>query len=139
MLEEVRQLESTAVAEIQAATDEKAIAELRVRLLGRKSPLRQTMGQIGKLPADQRPALGQVAGQAQRAIQAAFEARETELRREADASSALDVTHPGRRPLSGSAHPLTRLTDELTTIFEGMGFDIADGPDAEDEYHNFDA
>ena len=80
MIEEVRQLESTAVAEIQAAADDKALADLRVRHLGRKSPLRQAMGQIGKLPADQRPALGQVAGQAQTAIQAAFAAKEPELR-----------------------------------------------------------
>ena len=139
MIEEVRQLESTAVAEIQAAADDKALADLRVRHLGRKSPLRQAMGQIGKLPADQRPALGQVAGPARKAIQAAFAAKETELRRAADAGSALDVTLPGRRPLAGSAHPLTQLTDELTAIFEGMGFDVADGPEAEDEYHNFDA
>ena len=57
----------------------------------------------------------------------------------ADSASALDVTLPGRRPLLGCAHPLSQLTDELIGIFQGMGFDVADGPEAEDEYHNFDA
>ena len=139
MLDEVQQIESKAVAEIQAAQDEKTLEELRIRHLGRKSPLRLVMGQIGQLPATERPASGQIAGQAQKAIQQAFDDKEMALRQAADAGSALDVTLPGRRPLLGRAHPLAQLTDELVNVFQGMGFDIADGPEAEDEYHNFDA
>jgi len=115
------------------------LEELRIRHLGRKSPLRLVMGQIGQLPATERPASGQIAGQAQKAIQQAFDDKEMALRQAADAGSALDVTLPGRRPLLGRAHPLAQLTDELVNVFQGMGFDIADGPEAEDEYHNFDA
>lgn len=139
MLDEVQQIESKAVAEIQAAQDKKTLEELRIRHLGRKSPLRLVMGQIGQLPATERPASGQIAGQAQKAIQQAFDDKEMALRQAADAGSALDVTLPGRRPLLGRAHPLAQLTDELVNVFQGMGFDIADGPEAEDEYHNFDA
>jgi phenylalanyl-tRNA synthetase alpha chain len=139
MLDEVQQIESKAVAEIQAAQDEKTLEELRIRHLGRKSPLRLVMGQIGQLPTTERPASGQIAGQAQKAIQQAFDDKEMALRQAADAGSALDVTLPGRRPLLGRAHPLAQLTDELVNVFQGMGFDIADGPEAEDEYHNFDA
>ena len=139
MLDEVQQIESKAVAEIQAAQDEKTLEELRIRHLGRKSPLRLVMGQIGQLPATERPASGQIVGQAQKAIQQAFDDKEMALRQAADAGSALDVTLPGRRPLLGRAHPLAQLTDELVNVFQGMGFDIADGPEAEDEYHNFDA
>lgn len=139
MLDEVQQIESKAIAEIQAAQDEKTLEELRIRHLGRKSPLRLVMGQIGQLPATERPASGQIAGQAQKAIQQAFDDKEMALRQAADAGSALDVTLPGRRPLLGRAHPLAQLTDELVNVFQGMGFDIADGPEAEDEYHNFDA
>ncbi len=139
MLEEVQQIESKAVAEIQAAEDEKILEELRIRHLGRKSPLRLVMGQIGQLPAAERPASGQIAGQAQKAIQQAFDDKEMALGQAAEAGSALDVTLPGRRPLLGRAHPLAQLTDELVNVFQGMGFDIADGPEAEDEYHNFDA
>ncbi len=139
MLDEVRQLESAAVEAIQVAGDDKVLADLRVRHLGRKSPLRQIMGKIGQLPPAERPALGQVVGEAQKAIQLALDARDLALRQVAEAESAIDVTLPGRRPLAGSAHPLTRLTDQLVTIFQGMGFDVAEGPEVEDEYHNFDA
>ena len=139
MLDEIQQIESKAVAEIQAAQDEKTLEELRICHLGRKSPLRLVMGQIGQLPATERPASGQIAGQAQKAIQQAFDDKEMALGQAAEAGSALDVTLPGRRPLIGRAHPLAQLTDELVNIFQGMGFDIADGPEAEDEYHNFDA
>ena len=139
MLDEIQQIESKAVAEIQAAQDEKTLEELRIRHLGRKSPLRLVMGQIGQLPATERPASGQIAGRAQKAIQQAFDDKEMALGQAAEAASALDVTLPGRRPLIGRAHPLAQLTDELVNVFQGMGFDIADGPEAEDEYHNFDA
>ena len=139
MLDEVRQLESAAVEAIQVAGDDKVLADLRVRHLGRKSPLRQIMGKIGQLPLPDRPALGQVVGEAQKAIQLALDARDLALRQMAEAESVIDVTLPGRRPLAGSAHPLTQLTDQLVTIFQGMGFDVAEGPEVEDEYHNFDA
>ena len=79
MLDEIQQIESKAVAEIQAAQDEKTLEELRIRHLGRKSPLRLVMGQIGQLPATERPASGQLAGQAQKAIQQAFDDKEMAL------------------------------------------------------------
>jgi phenylalanyl-tRNA synthetase alpha chain len=139
MLEEVRYLASVAVGEIDAAQDDKALEALRVHHLGRKSRLRQIARQIGHLPTAQRPALGEATGHAQKAIQQALDDKALALRQVAEAASALDVTLPGRRPLLGCAHPLSQLTDELIGIFQGMGFDVADGPEAEDEYHNFDA
>ena len=139
MLEEVRYLASVAVEEIEAARDDKALEALRVHHLGRKSQLRQIARQIGHLPAAQRPTLGEATGRAQKAIQQALDNKALALRQVAEAASALDVTLPGRRPLLGCAHPLSQLTDELIGIFQGMGFDVADGPEVEDEYHNFDA
>ena len=139
MLEEVRQLASVVVAEIAAVQDDKALEALRVHHLGRKSRLRQIARQIGHLPAAQRPALGEATGRAQQAIQQALDDKALALRQMAESASALDVTLPGRRPLLGCAHLLSQLTDELISIFQGMGFDVADGPEAEDEYHNFDA
>ena len=139
MLKEVQQLASEAVEEIEAAQDDKTLEALRVRHLGRKSRLRQIARQIGQQPAAQRPALGETTGRAQKAIQQALDNKALALRQVAEATSALDVTLPGRRPLLGCAHPLSQLTDELIAIFQGMGFDVADGPEAEDEYHNFDA
>ena len=139
MLEEVRQLAAVAVEEIEAAQDDKALEALRVHYLGRKSRLRLIARQIGQQPATERPALGEATGRAQQAIQQALDDKALALRQTADSASALDVTLPGRRPLLGCAHPLSQLTDELIGIFQGMGFDVADGPEAEDEYHNFDA
>lgn len=139
MLEELQKLQKAAVEEIQGVADLSVLEDLRVRYLGRKSPLRHIMGQIGQLPADQRPQLGQAAGATQKAIQAALDSQQHQLREAAEAGTRIDVTLPGRRPRYGSLHPLAQLTDELTDVFQGMGFDLADGPEAEDEYHNFDA
>ncbi len=139
MLEQLHELQKAAVEDIQRAADLSVLEELRVRYLGRKSQLRHIMGQIGQLPADQRPQLGQAAGGAQKAVQAALDARQRDLQEAADAHAHLDVTLPGRSPRRGALHPLAQLVDELSDIFRGMGFDLADGPEAEDEYHNFDA
>lgn len=139
MLEDLQELQKVAVEDIQHAADLTVLEDLRVRYLGRKSQLRHIMGQIGRLPADQRPQLGQAAGRAQSAIQNALEARHQSLQEAIEAESQIDVTLPGRPPRRGSLHPLSQLIDELSDVFRGMGFDLADGPEVEDEYHNFDA
>ncbi|MBT4500917.1 MAG: phenylalanine--tRNA ligase subunit alpha [Gemmatimonadetes bacterium] len=138
MLEEVERLREAAVAEIEAAAGEQELDDLRVRHLGRKSPLRTVMSSIGSLPPAERPALGQIAGDAQKAIQQALEQRQLALQDDSG-TDAIDVTLPGRLPRMGVLHPLTRLIEELTDVFRGMGFSQAEGPDIEDEYHNFDA
>ena len=139
MLEDLQELQKAAVEDIQHAADLTVLEDLRVRYLGRKSQLRQIMGQIGRLPADQRPQLGQAASSAQSAIQNALDTRHQSLQESIEAESHIDVTLPGRAPRRGSLHPLSQLIDELSDVFRGMGFDLADGPEVEDEYHNFDA
>ena len=139
MLEDLQELQKAAVEDIQHAADLTVLEDLRVRYLGRKSQLRQIMGQIGRLPADQRPQLGQAAGSAQSAIQNALDTRHQSLQESIEAESHIDVTLPGRAPRRGSLHPLSQLINELSDVFRGMGFDLADGPEVEDEYHNFDA
>ena len=138
MLEEVERLREAAVAEIEAAVGEQELDDLRVRHLGRKSQLRTVMSRIGSLPPAERPALGQVAGAAQKAIQQALEQRQFALQ-DGSGVDSIDVTLPGRLPRMGVLHPLTQLIEELTDVFRGMGFAQAEGPDIEDEYHNFDA
>jgi phenylalanyl-tRNA synthetase alpha chain len=137
-LERLASLQQAALAEITAAPDATQVDGLRVKHLGRRSELRLIMGQIGALPAAERPALGKAAGQTQRALQEALEARAAALAGPAT-EPAFDVTLPGRRPAMGRLHPLARLMDELVDVFRGMGFELADGPEVEDEYHNFDA
>jgi phenylalanyl-tRNA synthetase alpha chain len=138
MLEELEELCRQALAEIAAAAQLPALEELRVRHLGRRSRLRQIMGQLGALPPDQRPALGAASGRVQKAIQEALDQRQTALQ-EAAESDSLDVTLPGHRPRSGRLHPLNSLAEELSSIFQRLGFAVVDGPEVEDEYHNFDA
>ena len=139
MLEEIEALCEAVLGEISSVPNIGALEEIRVRHLGRKSRLREIMSQIGDLPSEQRPALGQASGTVQKAIQQALEQRQVALQEAVELSSGIDVTLPGRRPLSGKLHPLTRLTEELVAVFQGMGFSVADGPEIEDEYHNFDA
>ena len=139
MLEEIEKLRDAALAEIASAADSAALEELRVRYLGRRSRLREIMSGIGALSPAERPQIGQASGAAREAIQDALEGRQQALQDVAEGDAGVDMTLPGRRPLAGRLHPLTRLTDELTGIFERMGFIVADGPEVEDEYHNFDA
>jgi len=139
MLDEIADLLEQALTGIASASDEKSLEEVRVRFLGRRSRLREILSGIGKLPGDQRPAVGQASGTAQKAIEAALAARQQALAGAAEATDTIDVTLPGRRHPIGALHPLTRIADDLVSLLAGMGFSVADGPEVEDEYHNFDA
>ena len=139
MLNEIEILKAHAEEVIAAAKDEKALEDARVQLTGRRSRLREIMSGIGSLPAKQRPAAGQAGGELRSAIEQALESRRRQLKAESKAEEALDVTLPGRKPANGKLHPLTRVANEVIDILRGMGFAIADGPEIEDEYHNFDA
>lgn len=139
MLEEIEELRRQALAEIAAAAQLQALEELRVRHLGRRSRLREIMSQLGTLAAEQRPAVGAASGGAQKAIQEALDQRKTSLQEAAEAGTAVDLTLPGHPPLSGHLHPLNSLAEELSAVFQRLGFSVVDGPEIEDEYHNFDA
>ena len=139
MVPDIDQLQREAVAAIRAAGDLKALEELRVRYTGRRSQLRQILGSIGSLPADERRSVGQSASRAQKDIEAALGERQQVLKLEQEAGDTLDVTLPGRPPRQGQPHPLSATADELVDALRHMGFAVADGPEVEDEYHNFDA
>ena len=139
MLEEIADLEKQALTTIADAGDEQSLEEARVQFFGRRSRLRQILSGIGKLPGDQRRSVGQAAGAAQKAIESALAARQQALAAAAEAGDAIDVTLPGRRRRAGAPHPLTQIIDDLVSVLAGMGFSVADGPEVEDEYHNFDA
>lgn len=139
MVPHIDRLRQEAVRAIADAGDLKALEELRIRTTGRRSPLRQILGSIGGLPADERRSVGQSAGRAQKDIEAALGERRQVLELEQEAGDALDVTLPGRPPRQGQPHPLSATADELVDALRHMGFAVADGPEVEDEYHNFDA
>ncbi|RGQ35077.1 phenylalanine--tRNA ligase subunit alpha [[Clostridium] leptum] len=117
--------------------------ELRVRFLGKKGELTGILKQMGKLSPEERPVIGQLANEVRSWIETDIETRLTEIKASQMAarleSEKLDVTLPGKRPQFGAKHPLSIVLDEIKEIFIGMGFEIADGPEVETDYYNFEA
>src|SRR5271166_1161678 len=131
------------LADVGAAADLAQLDEMRVRLLGKKGLLTEQLKGLGALPAGERPAAGQRINDAKASIQAAIEARHAELEAAAQArelaSGAIDVTLPGRGQERGSMHPVTRARLRIEQIFQQAGFQVATGPEVEDDFHNFEA
>jgi len=141
--EQLDKLTAEALAAIEAAEDLRALDDIRVRYLGKKGELTAQLKQLGKLPPEQRREAGQVINEAKIRVQAALDARrETLERAELDARLAaetIDVTLPGRGQDIGGLHPVTRTLERIRELFESIGFDVAEGPEIEDDYHNFEA
>ena len=128
---------------VSASADVAALDEVRVQLLGKKGVLTEQLKSLGKLSAAERPLAGQKINEAKLVIQAALEARRARLEEAAlDAElarGALDVSLPGRGQGEGSLHPVTRTRLRIESIFLQAGFQIATGPEVEDDFHNFEA
>ncbi|OFE11989.1 phenylalanine--tRNA ligase subunit alpha [Pseudohongiella acticola] len=133
----------TALQAIDATTDERALEQLRVDYLGKKGQLTDLLKGLGKLPAEQRPAAGESINIAKRRIQEALDARRETLVAQAMesqlAQETIDVTLPGRRQSAGGLHPVSRTIDRIQRLFESVGYSVAEGPEIEDDYHNFEA
>ena len=116
-----------------------ALETLRVEFLGRKGRLAQIMGQLPSVAPADRPAVGKKANEVKAACQALFEAKSQTLLAQAEAKAlgSFDPTLPGRLPWQGSLHPDTLVMEEICTIFQGLGFDIAAGPEVEVDRYNF--
>jgi phenylalanyl-tRNA synthetase alpha chain len=114
-----------------------------VRYLGKKGLLTEQLKQLGKLPEAERPQAGQAINVAKQLVQDAIEARKLTLQeaalRSALAAERIDVTLPGRGQRSGGLHPVTRTLQRIEQLFASMGFESVDGPEIEDDYHNFEA
>jgi len=125
-------------AALAAVKDEKALEELRVKYLSRKGILPALMGELGKVPVEEKPAVGKTMNLVKNQIAAAF-AEVAEKLSDGSEAAAIDVTLPGRMRAEGHQHPITQVMEECVEIFRRMGFVVADGPDLEDVWHNFDA
>ncbi len=112
-------------------------------VLGRKAPVSEVQRSIGSLPEDERRELGRLTNEVLAELRAEVENRRAELEGGADtgllSGDAVDVTLPGRRPRPGSLHPLTLVEDRMVDVFTRMGYRVAEGPEIEDEWHNFEA
>ncbi len=136
-------IEKNAFAELESAADLKEIDGIRVKYLGKKGELTNILKQMGKLSAEERPVIGQLANQIRADIEEKIEAQksalEAKLLDQQLAGETIDVTMPGKKQELGKKHPLTLVLDEIKEIFMGMGFDIAQGPEVELDYYNFEA
>ena len=143
MATELEQVLSEAEAAVEAAADLRALDEVRVRYLGKNGVFTEQLKQLGGLPKEERPAAGQAINRAKQALQKSIEARREALEEaalnERLAAERIDVSLPGRDSGTGGLHPVTRTMKRIGEIFGGAGFRVAEGPEIEDDYHNFEA
>ena len=134
-------LTAEARAEVAAAPDGAALESVRVRWLGKKGTFTEQLKELGRIPAAERPAAGARINEAKQELTHAIEARRAALERaEVEKKlieGRLDVTLPGRGEEPGGLHPVTRARLRIETLFRRAGFDVASGPEIEDDFHNF--
>ena len=140
-MENPEQLKDALLADVAAAGDLDSLEQLRVSALGRKGRITDLMKGLGALDPDERRATGQALNQVKEAVQSAIDARKADLEDAAlDArlvDEAVDVTLPVDIGGQGRLHPISQTLDEVIAIFGEMGFSVAEGPDIEDDFHNF--
>ncbi len=128
---------------IDTANDLTELDKVRVHFLGKKGVLTQQMQALGKLPAEQRRDVGKVINIAKQSVQKAIESRHETLKaaelNARLAAEAVDVTLPGRGQQNGGLHPVTRTLHRIEALFTQLGFEIAEGPEIENDYYNFEA
>ncbi|HEX5664041.1 MAG TPA: phenylalanine--tRNA ligase subunit alpha, partial [Xanthomonadaceae bacterium] len=142
-MSEIESLSKQAVADIAAAQSPDALEGLRVSLLGKHGSVTALLKSLGTLPAEQRKAAGEEINRARDAIGAALAARKLALDDAALdarlATETIDVTLPGRDAGRGGLHPISRTIERMENIFARLGYELADGPEIEDDWHNFEA
>jgi len=125
------------------ARDLQALDQVRVQYLGKKGALTEYLKSLGQLPPEERPKVGEAVNRAKQTLQAAIDARRTDLEGQAIqarlAAEKIDVTLPGRGQRSGGLHPVTRTLQRIQSLFAQAGFTVVEGPEIEDDYHNFEA
>lgn len=143
MLEEIRLLVKKATSEIQAATDLQTIIDYKVSYLGKKGQLTEYLKNLGSLSNEEKPKAGQIINQAKQELQTIINQKTEALKLEQVntklAAETIDVTLPGRGRAPGSLHPIAISRSRIEKIFTQMGFAIVEGPEIEDDYHNFEA
>ena len=143
MKERLEAMKAEALGRLAEVSDPGRLNELRVHYLGKKGQLTEILRGMGSLPPEERPEIGRIANEVRAAIeaviaemQARFEREETAERLKAE---TIDVTLPGRAPRIGAVHPLMKVQQEIEDIFLGMGYAIAEGPEVETDFFNFEA
>ncbi|MCQ4271111.1 phenylalanine--tRNA ligase subunit alpha [Pseudomonas kuykendallii] len=142
-MENLDALVSQALEAVQHSEDINALEQIRVLYLGKKGELTQVMKTLGDIPAEERPKVGALINAAKERVQDALNARKAGLESAALsarlAAERIDVTLPGRGQTTGGLHPVTRTLERIEELFADIGYDVAEGPEIEDDYHNFEA
>jgi phenylalanyl-tRNA synthetase alpha chain len=140
---DIDELVKKAKAAIQKAMDLTGLDQVRIDYLGKKGQLTQLLKQLGKLPAEERPKAGEAINKAKELLQEAIETQRNKLQQaqleSRLASESVDITLPGRGNLPGGLHPITLTLQKIESLFFQLGFEVVEGPEVEDDYHNFEA
>jgi len=143
MHDQLFSLKDEASTRLLSARTEAEIEQLRVLYLGRKGLLTQILRGLKSVPEEQRPAFGKIANQIKEELTSCFEETVLRLRHEEKERTlrqeTIDISLPGRRPVPGALHPLTLVTYDIIEIFQGMGFEVVEGPEVDLEFYNFEA
>jgi phenylalanyl-tRNA synthetase alpha chain len=136
-------IETSFRAALASAQDLDALNQLRVSVLGKKGTLTQSLRSVGELPAGERPAFGQRVNELRASLEAALADKQATLQAQQESRSVsgekIDVTLPGHGVDFGSLHPLTLIERKIVAIFRSLGFSVAEGPEIETDYYNFEA
>ncbi len=143
MKEALEKIEQSAKQALSTAVDVKALEEIRVKYLGKKGEITAILKQMGKLSAEERPKMGQLANKVRADIEDALTNAQAlikaKMREQSLKSETLDVTLPGKKKSLGQLHPLNIVMSEIEEVFMGMGFDIVEGPEIETDHYCFEA
>jgi phenylalanyl-tRNA synthetase alpha chain len=143
MKDKLSKIEEAALQSAANVVTEAELQQVRARYLGRKGEMTAVMKGMGQLSAEERPLVGALANEVKDRLEAAFSERQEALRNELMqqklANERLDVTLPGRKQRHGSKHPINQVTEEIVAIFVALGFGVAEGPEIEKDFYNFEA
>ena len=141
MIEQIEQVLQEALAAIEAAGTPDALNAVRIQYLGKKGSIQALMTKMKDLPKEEKPAFGQMVNNLKNTVSEKLEARQEILRaavqKQKMAADAIDITLPGTKLEAGTTHPLIMIQQELESLFVGMGYKIAEGPEVEEDYYNF--
>ena len=141
MQEQLKNIQTAVLEELKGISDSAALEQLRVRVLGKKGELTAILRGMGKLPAEERPKMGQIVNETRAVLETAIDEAAASIKiKEKEnrlSSEAIDVTLPGNDRTAGSLHPINIVLNDLLNIFTGMGFEAVEGPEIEMDHYNF--
>ncbi len=143
MKEQLQAIKASVETALNDATTLEALEEIRIKYMGKKGELTAVLKGMGKLTPEERPVIGALANEIRQNLESEIDSKKTAIERKLEEeklkSEVIDITMPGKRQDAGKLHPMTQVMNSLKEIFMGMGFSVAEGPEVEYDYYNFEA